>query len=325
MDLKMKKRISELKIFTVTFSFFIISILPPQHVMGQSKVVNGYTKQQILYLQFGNGDKEVRVLGNPFCGPGAMAVDKNENIYISEPGNHRIQVFSSNGSLIKSVPTDSAVSSFQINETGDIYTTYLADKFKLKILRIKSNGEKIKYEQKWGPIYEDSLLDETGNKIFSFEDRPSTSSKFNEPLFLKTDVTNTYNRKRGGDWFLHIRTEKINRIAQKNGKATISDSVNIPLENKRSMHLEYKVLGFDDDGNVYLLQGYSRNHYMDLKEEEIRIYSIEGTLISEIPVDIDACYANGLNQHFYLVDKKGNIFQLLTTQTGAYVYKWIKE
>jgi hypothetical protein len=306
------------------------SIFAAHQVFGQSKPADGYQLKQILFLNLvmnGNANNEVRILGNPNCGPGAMAVDKDENIYITDPGNHRIQVFSIKGNLIRSIPTDSSLSALEVNENGDIYTAYQGNNYRDKVLRIKNDGEVIKTDQDWGIIYNDTLWDYKGNQIFNFEKNPSISSKFNEPLFSKKDVTLTTDEN--GYRVINIRTEKINRIAKKYGKGTKSDLIKISPDDDPRMTLSYKVLGFDDDGNVYLLEGYYPPHYLDsnanlnLIEERIQIYSIEGALVSEIPLDIDACYCrSGVNEKFFSVDKKGDIFQLLTTQTKVCIYKW---
>jgi hypothetical protein len=104
-----------------------------------------------------------------------------------------------------------------------------------------------------------------------------------------------------------------------------SDILKIPILDKQGLRLKWKILGFDDDGNVYVLEGYFGKYPMLLKEEIIQVVSRDGVLQSEIVLDVDACYDNGLNQHFFSVDKKGNIYQLLTTKTGVCVFKWIKD
>ena len=295
-------------------------------VFGQSKPANGYVKKQILFLKWGHGNNEIG-LEKDHYGPTGFAVDKNENIYITDPWNKRILVFSINGKLIKSVPSDALGPSLEVNDDGDIYTSYEVNN-RGKILRITSNGERKKFDQDWGGIHQNAVYDSRGEKVFSFDNNKSVSSgslKFNEPLFLKKDVSVTYDKRRGGNGFLNIKTEKINRTLQKQGKSAVPDLIKIHLVDKPRLRLDHQVLGFDNDGNVYILMGYIRNHYMDLTEEKIQVYSVNSVLVAEIPLDIDFSYNGGPNSDFFRVDNQGNIFQLLNTETGVCVYKWIKE
>lgn len=296
---------------------------------GQSKPAQGYQVKQILFLKFGTGnsEKEVGVLGNPYCGPGALAIDKSENIYLTDPGNKRILIYSNKGDFIKSVQSDSDRSVLEVNDNGDIYTTYFKEN-KYKVLKIKSTGEKIKTDQTAGIIYNDTLFGSDGSKRFFFESNEKPSMKFNEPLLLKKDFYQTYGDKKDKNHFVNIRTEKIKRIVHENN-VVLPNFIKIPLAGKNQEELgwglDWKILGFDDTGNIYLLLGILGKYPHVLKEEKIQIFSLHGNLISEIPLDLDACFSQALNPLFFKVDKQGNVFQLLNTQKGVYVFEWVKQ
>lgn len=306
------------------FLFLLVIGSAARQAISQPKPAKNYEKKQILFLKWGSGDgdKEIKVLGNPFCGPRAMAIDKDENIYIPDPANNRIQKFSIRGDLIKSISTDSSASALHVGENGDIFTARAG-----KVLRIENNGKKIQYEQKWGTIYNDSLLDESGNKVFSFGEIPSISSKFNEPLFLKKDTWKSYDRsdKKNVKEIIFVKMDKINQNLEKKGKKSSANILKLSFEQKKGSWLSWKVLGFDDCGNVYILVGYVELSYQDLTEEKIQIYSMEGKLISEIPVEVDSCFWSSLNERLFSVDKQGDMFQLLNSKSGVYVYKWVKD
>jgi len=312
-----------------SFSFFLVLLLAvfARSAFSRSNSINGYVKKEILFLKWGSGDYEIGLKAINH-GPTAMAVDKNENIYITDPWNKRIQVFSIKGKLLKSEPLDAIGPPVDVDDDGDIFTTYSTDGNRTrKLLLIKKNGERIKGTQGFGTIRDNKLYDYHGKHFFSFDSSVGkfTNTKFNEPLFFKEDMEKSINENGGGNGFLIIKTEKIKNAIQKYGKTVSADSVKIPIVMKKHYWPDWRVLGFDNTGNVYFAIDYSRLGGDEHIDPKIQIYSINGNLEMEIPLDIDFCLGGWIDPDFLKVDALGNIYQLHNTESGVYVYKWSKD
>jgi hypothetical protein len=299
------------------------------HTSAQSQPAEGYEKHQILFLKWGAGDHEIGLDALNNSGPTALAIDKNENIYITDPVNKRIQIFSIAGNFIKSVPSDAIVPSLEVDDEGDIFTTYsLNGKWSNKLLLVQKDGKRIKYEMPSGIIQNSILYSYDGKKIYSFGDngqKKFSNSRFNQHLFFKDDFKYSVDKQYGGNVVLIVSTKKIKEVLRKDGKTTNSDSIEISLSNKKDFSLCSKVLGFDDDGNIYIATFYRRFGTNNYSEPSIQIYSMDGKEVAKIPLDIDFCFGGFINENLLQVDKFGDVYQLLSTKSGVYVFKWIKD
>ena len=272
----------------------LISFLISGDSFAQSKPAKGYEKKQILFLKWGPGNYEIGLKAINH-GPTAMAVDKDENIYITDPWNKRIQEFSIDGKFIKSVSSDGIGPPLAVNDDGDIFTTYGSNgKWTGKLQIIKKTGERIKCNQSFGEIYNENNSDvQNGQKFFSFYqikgNSPAAwnSSKFNEPLLLKKDMTVIRDASDENDVksVVTIKSEKISRLFRKNGKLIGADTIklNLPYE-ENGAWLDLKPLGFDNDGNIFILMGYETPSYGHLTDEKIRVFAIKGNMRAEIPL-----------------------------------------
>jgi NHL repeat len=313
----------EFKIDGLFFIFLSANIfLVGNQVSAQSRPAIGYVKHQILFLRWGSGNYEIGLKAINH-GPTAMAVDRNENIYIADSENERIQVFSNTGKLIRSVSSDAISPPLEVDDNGDIFTTYNSNgKITDKLLMIKKDGQRTKYEMNYGFIEGHYLYSFNGEKKLSFGDNKESdysNSKFNPHLFFGEDIKNSKKKH------LIISTKKISKEMKKFGRNITSDSIEIQIPEKYGFNTYMRFLGFDNEGNVYYGLSYSRlgtdSGYV---EPSIQKYSSEGEKVAEIPLDMDYCFGGFIEPQLVKVDKSGDVYQLLNTKSGVYVYKWIK-
>ena len=71
------------------FGILVSFILSTTHVMGQSTGFTYYTKWGSL----GEADGQ-------FHGPSGLSIDANDNIYVTDKNNNRVQIFSNDGQFI---------------------------------------------------------------------------------------------------------------------------------------------------------------------------------------------------------------------------------
>lgn len=134
-----------------------------------------FTKKEILFLNWGKSNNEVGLTKKtlkPYQGGGInyfyptdFGIDGEENLYILDAPNNKIKVFSKNGDFIKSFDNELPNIKMLVGQDGEVYLPIYADSFKKHwVLRIKKNGEQIKYTGELGEYVEEiRCIAGTGN------------------------------------------------------------------------------------------------------------------------------------------------------------------
>lgn len=86
------------------------------------------------------------------------------------------------------------------------------------------------------------------------------------------------------------------------------------------------ILGIDDAGNIYEICGFYKGKLgVSVDQESVFVFSLDGKLQAEIPVQIDECAKEGPFGPLFKIDIQGNLYQLSTSEQGVCVYKWTRE
>src|SRR4030043_2395031 len=108
----MSKTIASLGIIVCSFTISLFSEI------NQNKFEN-YVSSLLIVSELGSGENEFGLYApngedGYFIGPNAMAIDKNQDIYILDPLNERIKIYTNSGNLINII---------SISQLSSLYNT----------------------------------------------------------------------------------------------------------------------------------------------------------------------------------------------------------
>ena len=341
-------RFKKLIIGVVFFSF------AGQLVFGQSSSSVGFTKREIAFFKWGNGDKEIgrkietredyekkyktfdKKTGLPeptpilsvseknkivrFWGPTQLKLDGNDNVYLSDTINKRIFLVSPDGTTIRPVYSESG-GYFDVDEVGDIFKNYYK-RDDSGFICIHPDGRQ--------DIYKNFDLSHVDNGI-AYDQKKNQTIKIydngNKPEKLpvhRIDFKEIYSPAFTG---LIIDARKINKHLQKINRRVDVDKIRVKFEERKGLGTEKKFLGVDDNGNSYILYRFYKkifhaDHNQTL-EVCVVVYSPNGLILFRLPVDIDPYESPGFD-HLLAINIRGDIFHAWESGDGVHIYKWIK-
>lgn len=259
-----------------------------------------YTQKVIIEAKWGDKPSEFgRVKAGFWEGPTCFNIDDSGNIYIMDFYNARIQCYDEKGKFIKAV---------LLPKRGDkLYVT------KNNILT--SNKKAVKHYSPGGG--KSLAIDDEGNfyiSILSWNNK--TKKGAGKPLYtiIKYDSSGKmrlkypihYDSKSAVEFSVKILNEEVIAIPG------ASDEV-LAVGNKSNSYLskDYKFIKFNGENNFI---------YKKQNDSVVLKYSKEGKQIAKINIEPN----QGGGAFSYLI-KNDIIYQMISNDTGLFVYKYVKE
>lgn len=326
--------------FLIPFTILIV-FSTSQTLFAQSDSPVSFTKKEIAFFKWGDGDNEVKLVKNEeenivhgmdmggkrysYRWPQAIMMDGQDNIYFGG-GNGQIFIVSADGKSIKRINGEKTGGMGFVDGEGDIYgANYKKDKNIFDLVVTKPNGVQKVYEN-FDPLYEDNgiVYNNGKNKAITITDNGDKPEK-RPPCLMQGDRSDYI---KGNQNSYTIYTQRINEHLKKINRRIDSDKIRIKIEEKKIGKFHVRplddLIGVDDNGNVYFFCGYSFGPGIEdpWKEICIMVYSFAGTKISEIPAELDVNKQSSRNE--FAIDIQGNIFQLWASENGMHILKWTK-
>lgn len=254
-------------------------------------------------IPYGSGKEELGILiepETPPIGPSSFSVDRDGNIYIADPVNSSIKVFSGKeGKLLKFIPFKGFPDDIAVSENEDIY---ILDRTSSEIFIIRPDG---KQESK--RIESD----------FSLE--PSKLILWKGEVFVRGEkkIKNlSLEKKHEISYFYEVEYISRNRgiLKKLNSEGVLLSE--FPIERDNMVSLEF--LNEDGEGNIYIQIEFliSEN---DVRLEARKINS-SGEIVSVIPIPENDYFV--WTSRLLFVDREGKIYQVLPKRDFVKVNVW---
>jgi hypothetical protein len=354
------------------FVLLLISIFVTHSVLAQTNSSINFTKKEIAFFKWGTGANEVGIGGisqedvnkdtqnhkkinketgevvpetsglkaGSFIPQTRLKIDGNDNVYFADSINNRIFVVSSDGSLIRTINGFGRVPYFDVDETGNVFSSQVKRGDPNGLTCIKPNGEKIFYKDfRLGHIENGVLYGSAADEAIT---TTINGNKSIQPLNKAITIIDTGNNEEklpprlfsgpGGDFYggdqdkeIVIDTRKINQHLKKIGNHIDVEKIEIKVEKKPKLSSWSDVLGVDDIGNVYIFCSYKDGYTWRSKvvEAYIDVYSPTGARLARI----SDSFSNGgysLEKSTLGIDIKGNLFRILSSDNGVHIIEWVK-
>jgi len=320
---------------TPIFSLLILIFLN-HSVFAQSNSTISFTKKEIAFFKWGEGDNQIRLkkghshhngqatteeVNVQYYWPRDLKIDGTDDVYIQDGKGHTFIISSVDGS-VKTVN----VGGFRaVDEAGNMYSLYYVAGEPYGLIVTKPDGTQKIYKN-FDMKYEENGIayDLNNNKAITIFDNGDQPEKLPPQLFSRW-LSKNYDGdfKKEANNLFSISTKKINKHLKKINRRIDSDQIQIKIEKKNSAAVEAYLLGVDDDGESYFLCGYRESIHLTSPWSDIyvRVYSQAGVKIAEIPIDSDY-----FDKHVsgFALDIHGNFFQMLASEDGMHILKWIK-
>lgn len=339
---------------SLLLNFFLVGNLIlffPTFSFAGANEQTGYKKEEVLFLKWGSGNNEVgfskKIISEEEIKEGhkipadiqinvptGFGIDGQENFYIEDPVNNRIQVFSKAGIFLRSIPGENLkVKGMQVGEDGDIYLKEHSKDFKtFYAVRISKGNNRKRYKAtaNWH-ITKNKIYDSNEKLILTMEDKQENVGKSIRPLFLIRNIDFEY---QPGAREIRIKILKINEHLKSLKKNNKFNDLNIPVVRKKNLSYDYAnidVLGVDDDGSIYLKYSFYRKHVLmnpnypsGVQEEDVYIYSPKGVMRGEIPLPLNQ-YGNGSAFSAVKLLPEGDVYHMWVSKDGVRIYKWVNK
>ena len=341
------------KIVLISTLLFGISYIA---AFGQtSSVPISFTKKEIAFFKWGSGENEVgrkiktwedrlkdeivvdkrtglrmptpvlsetqkkRIL--QFWGPPMLALDGNDNLYLSDSVNQRTIFISPDGTKRRIITYVTGY--FNVDDLGNIYDSYFK-KDETGFICFRPDGKKDVYKNfELGYMENGIAYDPKNNKsitIYANGDKPEKLPA--NRIFCEKD-------KQNFDDGL-IDTSKSKNHFKKIGREITADKVRIHFDR----HGKYPgavsqpdFLGVDDDLHFYFVYRFAD---LDVNkpegktvEEYVAVYDSSGKKLSEIPLDFDF-YESTDYRNLITLNIRGDIYQAWEANDGVHIIKWTK-
>lgn len=279
------------------FKISILSLLLLLNFSSEPKILTTYI------INYGSGDDEIGLLIEPEAppvGPCSFSVDSRGNIYIADPVNSSIKVFSGKEKkLLKIVSFKGFPDDIAVSEDGGIY---ILDRTSSEIFIIRPDG---KQESK---------------KIESdFSIEPSKLILWKGEVFVKGEkkIKNlSLEKKHEISYFYEVEYVSRNRGILKKLDSEGVLILEFPIERDNMVSLEF--LNEDNDGNIYI-----QIEYLISEDDiglEVRKMSFSGEIVSVIPIPENDYFV--WTSSLLFVDQKGKIYQVLPKRDFVRVNVW---
>jgi hypothetical protein len=254
-----------------------------------------------------------------------IRIDGNDNVYFTDGIHHRTFIVSADGKLIKTIPFETTGGFYTVDESGDIYGDYYKKGEPLGLIVTKPDGKKDVYKNYDFRYVENGIAYDMKGKALTITDNGDKPEKLPPRLmsftFRKEDEGNIL----GWNSVLKVTAGKINNHLKKINRRLDVNEITIKIEQKEKLTGEGSVLGADDVGNIYVLSTYKNGigPHSTVIEGYIDVYSPQGERLDRISEP--SCIGNyqGDPQHF-AIDIRGNVFEILTSDDGVHIIKWVK-
>lgn len=267
--------------------------------------------------------------GGPRVGPETYVIAQNDDIYVDDQLNGRIQKFNNNGQFISSISLSFSYENMYVEQSGNIYLYHTA-RVPKRIIQYDNKGNLSKeYPILWDDlgmrvvggayIYSDNsgrlflcyrsdslkvpMIFQVGTTemVFSPEQQKATLREgFVGSNNVVLNQGKIFQSKEG-----ELRLVEFDSTVKKTGKSDKEFSL------YRLNLYPFGVAGFtgvDNEMNVYTTQG-----------NTIRKYNPAGDLVAEFNIEKDD-YAH--TSRAIVLDEHGNIFVMSTSKEGLKIIKW---
>lgn len=308
------------------FAIFSVAYLitPTQITVDLDNLQAVKQKEATLFIKGNWGKKSAQfgiTKGGWLPGPMSLAADGQENLYILDQENRRVQVFSQDGK-IESIPIDnSTYEDIALDDAGLIYLldpveNHLVRKFDQsgKVIRTYDIAEEIQ------PI---SALILANNQVYVEVEHKKVYRIGSETKVLNNETSQLQTESEGQPTDEGFKTEA--ELDDK-GQVTADIAGRYPLDAIKitgSSNI-YQIISLDSDANknLHLTLNIAKND-SDFNQQKDKllglIFSSEGNLSAKL-------YASNqyYTSHFrkFAVSPNGVVYQLQTTAEGVVVWKW---
>ncbi len=256
-------------------------------------------------INYGAEENEVGIVIEPEIlpiGPHSFSVDKNGNIYIADPVNSSIKVFSNKGKILKVIPFKDFYDDLMVSPDGDIF---ILKRDSSEIISIKTDGKKDTIRIEPEISIESSKLFLWKRKIFVKSSDKFSLLSFNGKGFYEKIpyiFSAEYIEKGIG----------IVRKIDSTGRTLLK----FPVGRENLVSIEF--LNEDVEGNIYIQIEYLiSDNSVGL---EVLKLNASGGIISKIPVP-ENDYTIWTSRLLF-VDEKGKIYQVLPKRDFVRVNVW---
>ncbi len=269
-------------------------------------ILNLFSNQKFssFTINYGSEENEIGIIFEPETppiGPHSFSVDKSGNIYISDPVNSSIKIFSCDGKFLKVIPFKDFYDDLMVSPDGDIF---ILKRDSSEIINIKKDGKinRIKIETEIS--IEPSKLFLWKGEIFVRRADKVRLSSFKGGVSEKIPYI-----------FIAEYMEKGKGIVRKidsSGRTLLR----FPLERENLVSIEF--LNEDFEGNIYIQIEYL------ISENSVGLEVLRlnpwGEIISKISIP-ENDYSIWTSRLLF-VDEKGRIFQVLPKREFVRVSVW---
>lgn len=253
-------------------------------------------------INYGFQEDEIGIIVEPETpplGPLSFSADGNGNIYIADPVNSSIKVFSMQGKLLKIVSFKGFYDDLIVTPEGEIY---ILKRDSSEVLRIEADGRIISFRISPEISLHPSKLFLWKGNVFVKDERLlallySKDSSREIPYFYDVE-------------FLKIGKGIIRRISPEGEKREFF------IERESLLSLEF--LNEDKNGNIYLQIEYLISDNM-VGLEVVKVNQ-KGDIVSVIPIPENDYFL--WTSRLLFVDEKGWIYQVLPGPTSVKVNVW---
>ncbi len=296
-----------------------------EYSQGQQVIIKGSWGSGVG--EFGKDDVAAEI------GPLSFTVDKEENIYILDQMNQRVQKFSHSGDFIASFQIENKIADdIAVDDNGNIYIMDAVTKkavYKYTPYGIKEQTFEINPEIDWVTglfIKDDGIYIEIEHDNLCLIGKTNNESI---PKIIQNDPAKNepfpgrFYKGQNSDLYLIARKENANELLVEGvtrGKHILNQMQVVADRPVR----EIMSLDSDTKGNVYLthklvLEGPAPNFECLAKQLELVKFTPDGKLVGkiEMPYPVSAEYLKSI-----VVSNEGNIYQLQTFDDGLKVVKW---
>ncbi len=335
-------------LFTIPIYLFLLSLALAQSTSGSIS----FSKKEIAFFKWGNGTNEIghkietkedrlknkpvdidketglpeptpilsaeeKKIINRYWGITLIRLDGNDNIYLSDPTNHRMFFIKSDGKVIRSI-NNAGVGFFYVDEAGDVINPYFKRDDSGFICTHPDGTQTVYKYFDFGYLNNGIVYDQARKKAITILDNGDKAEKFAVGGEVKYDK----------NFGLIISTQDLNKHLRKINKHIDRDSIGIKFEEEKGFYHWQEFLGFDDDGNAYVLWGFpnhNASHVNQLNDAFVGVYSPEGSNLAKVPFDIDYYKPDDLTRNLFVINSRGDIYQAWESDDGVHIFKWVKK
>lgn len=301
-----------------------VTPVPITKIQSKKQAVNQFGQNQVV-LQGGWGS-DVNQFGSSIPtegerqGPAVFTLDKQENIYVLDQLNKRIQKFSDKGQFLSEIKLPTATADdLTIDTNGDIF---VLDQFgKRQIYKLDSKGNVIN-TLPIGPEADNitNISAENGNLFLETgHDKVLQLIKGDQSFDTKSAPTVPGRKIKGLPEFVKAKFDQ--KISVDVINLENAPSLKTEIESART--IEYIVsLDTDQNGNIYV-GGYifdqAQDHKVNAAQFAVIAFDQKGNYIGEVDMP-EAQYL--FTKRPIVVSDSGNIYQMQTTKDRFEIVKW---